>query len=71
MIFKRKPRPPIRIYDPLIDITTFELAQIVGYGFAFRGSGTARSIEHYNERLFQRSLSVRAKRHFHARDRDK
>ncbi|KKL03647.1 hypothetical protein LCGC14_2624010 [marine sediment metagenome] len=70
MIFKRKPRPPIRIYNPKPDITTFELASIVAYGFSFWGGGTARSIEHHNESLFQH-LPDNAKRHFDKKERDK
>ncbi len=70
MIFKRKPRPPIRIYNPRPDITAYELSRIVAYGFSFWGSGTARLTEHYNESLFQH-LPDNVKRHFDKKERVK
>lgn len=56
MIFKRKQKIPNREFKPEWDITTYELALLVGYGFGLGGLG-------WNERAFQ-NLPDGAKRHF-------
>ncbi len=66
MIFKRKPEIPDRKFNPKRDITTYELAMLVGYGFGCKPNflfRTDKNIECYNESLFQ-SLPDGARRHF-------